>query len=49
MLYVELCLVKCVYKYADIDVGGRCMQPLNSSMQRLNARPWRLLSVDDTG
>ena len=39
MLYVELCLVKCVNKYADIEVGGRYMQPLNSSMQKLNARP----------
>jgi len=31
MFYAELCLVKCVYKYVDIEVGGWCMQPLNSS------------------
>lgn len=32
MFYVELCLVKCVHKYADVEVGERCMQPRNSSM-----------------
>jgi hypothetical protein len=32
MFYAELCLVKYVYKYADIEVEGCCMQPINSSM-----------------
>ena len=32
MFYVELCLVKCVYKYVDIEIRGRCMQPLSSTM-----------------
>jgi hypothetical protein len=32
MFYAELCLVKCIYKYADVEVEGRCVQILDSSM-----------------